>query len=173
MPGGLDFDFRFGKPGGDGERGDVRMRILVMGDFRGARPAEGGLSAARISKIDVDVFDAVMERIGPALDLVLPGADASIPLTFAEIDDFEPDALWRSVDAFARLRDLRKRLLAPATFAAAADELRGPASPDDAAPARPRARRRRRGTRTPSPACSAGRRTSPARRPAAGRTSTA
>lgn len=126
MPGGLDFDFRFGRPGGDGRRGgDARMRILVMGNFRGARPVDGGLSASRIAKVDVDSFDALLERIAPALEIVPAGGEIPIPFVFREMEDFEPDSLWRGLDVFARLRDLRKRLLDPATFAAAAAELRG------------------------------------------------
>ena len=136
MSGGLNFDFQFRKPDSARRSGDSRMRILLLGNFRGVRPEGGGLSDPKIRKVDVDEFPALLEKLAPRLSLRLPGAEqAPLDLSFSELEDFEPDALWRSLDVFARLRDLRKRLQSPATVAAAAEEIRGPLPAPDPEPA--------------------------------------
>jgi type VI secretion system protein ImpC len=106
------------------------MRILVMGDFSG-RAYRGVESAADLAvrptvALDVDNFDRVMSRLAPSVHLPLPTADGSdMVLRFNELGDFHPDQVYRRVELFKALREMRGRLHDPATFAQAATELRG------------------------------------------------
>jgi type VI secretion system protein ImpC len=128
MPGPLSFEFRFASPDGRPtprrEAGDA-FRLLVIGDFRGAAGApRPGLAERPILPVDIDSFDEALRRLSPrvAPRLDTPGAG---DLAFAPeaLDDFHPDALYRTLPIFGDLRHLRERLLDPAGFEAAAAEL--------------------------------------------------
>jgi type VI secretion system protein ImpC len=82
---------------------ETPFRILVAGNFSG-----GAGRYRRPIEIDRDNFDAVMERVGPALRL--PFGAAEVTLAFREIDDFHPDRLFESLAPFQALRDLRARI---------------------------------------------------------------
>lgn len=122
-------------------RREVPFRILLIGDFsgrqsRGETGKPGDLAARKPISVDVDDFEAVMERLGASVRLQLGDDEDSLAeLEFRELDDFHPDRIVGKLDVFARLRQLRRRLLNPATFAEAAAEIRGPRA--DAPPAEP------------------------------------
>jgi type VI secretion system protein ImpC len=82
---------------------ETPFRILVAGNFSG-----GAGRYRRPIEIDRDNFDAVMERVGPALHL--PFGSAEVALAFREIDDFHPDRLFENLAPFQALRDLRARI---------------------------------------------------------------
>lgn len=82
---------------------ETPFRILVAGNFSG-----GAGSYRRPIEIDRDNFDAVMERVGPALSL--PLGQAEVAISFLEMDDFHPDRLFESLAPFQALRDLRSRI---------------------------------------------------------------
>jgi type VI secretion system protein ImpC len=82
---------------------ETPFRILVAGNFSG-----GAGRYRRPIEIDRDNFDAVMERVGPALRL--PFGSAEVALAFREIDDFHPDRLFENLAPFQALRDLRARI---------------------------------------------------------------
>jgi len=82
---------------------ETPFRILVAGNFSG-----GAGRYRRPIEIDRDNFDAVMERVGPALRL--PFGSAEVALSFREIDDFHPDRLFENLAPFQALRDLRARI---------------------------------------------------------------
>ena len=82
---------------------ETPFRILVAGNFSG-----GAGRYRRPIEIDRDNFDAVMERVGPALRL--PFGAAEVALAFREIDDFHPDRLFENLAPFQALRDLRARI---------------------------------------------------------------
>jgi type VI secretion system protein ImpC len=82
---------------------ETPFRILAAGNFSG-----GAGHYRRPIEIDRDNFDAVMERVGPALRL--PFGSAEVALAFREIDDFHPDRLFESLAPFQALRDLRARI---------------------------------------------------------------
>ncbi len=129
MPGRIEFEFPLSRPGQNQRRVDTQaMRILVMGDFSGrgqTGAAAPALSERPIPAVDVDNFEAVMTRLAPHLDLPLPDAPGtSAALDFGSLDDFHPDALYGRLDLFKGLRELRSRLLDPATFQEAAAHLR-------------------------------------------------
>jgi type VI secretion system protein ImpC len=114
MAGRTSFEFELGTaPKRRRPDDEEPMRILVMGDFSGrTQLGEGDLARREPAGIDVDNFDRVMARIAPRLAL---GRDA---LEFAALDDFHPDALYRSA-LFEGFREARSRAQNPATFAAA------------------------------------------------------
>jgi type VI secretion system protein ImpC len=76
-------------------------------------------------RVDVDNFDEVLARLAPTLSLDLDGEEnPKLALTFKELDDFHPDALFQRLDVFQSLRSLRDRLLDPSTAAEAANEIK-------------------------------------------------
>lgn len=119
MAGKLQFQFDFGA-GKPKRRESLRQRLLLLGDFSGHRPDKPALSTRTPWPVDIDRFDSLLERLGPQLRLGQEGAAVS----FAALDDFHPDALYQRLPVFASLRNLRGRLENPASYAAAAAELK-------------------------------------------------
>ncbi|MBL3528670.1 MAG: type VI secretion system contractile sheath large subunit [gamma proteobacterium endosymbiont of Lamellibrachia anaximandri] len=110
------------------------MRILLMGDFSGHSEEAGPLDERAVRQVDVDNFAQMMARYAPSVNLQLgEGENARIDLTFSELEDFHPDALFQNLNLFKALRQLRGRLLDANTFTAAA-ELRREASVVDTTP---------------------------------------
>lgn len=112
---------------------DRAYSIALLGDFSGraSRGLEGeALRTPQATLVDRDDLDDVLARLAPALQVRLPGADGPMELDFRGLEDFHPDRLFARLPLFAELRDLRARLLDPATFAAAATELRHAGAPE-------------------------------------------
>jgi type VI secretion system protein ImpC len=105
------------------------FRVVILGDFNG-RTNRGGPASSRLADrrplpVDRDDLDEVLARIAPELHLPLAGSgQPAVPVRFTRLDDFHPDHLFQRVETFQALRDLRRRLADPATFAEAADEVR-------------------------------------------------
>lgn len=123
MRGRIGFEIGLGpardNPGTASEVG-ATLRLLVLGDFSGRSRRSGehatGLASRAALRLDVDNFDAVFQRIAPGVVLRgLPGLD-DLTLDFQSIDDFHPDRLYGSLEAFRSLRDSRARLMDPTTF---------------------------------------------------------
>src|SRR6185369_5687230 len=94
---------------------ETPFRILLLGDFSGgAVRAPQASMAWKPRAIDRDNFEEVLARVGPAFS----------GMRFREIDDFHPDAIYQKNELFERLRDVRRKLDAPTTFAEAAAEIR-------------------------------------------------
>ena len=104
------------------------MRIVVLADLRGrvGRDAEDPgppIGQRPLVAVDVDNFGDVLARIEPRLELRLGGPDSpGLPIAFRSLDDFHPDALYRRLEPFGPLRDVRRRLLDASTFGEAAAE---------------------------------------------------
>ena len=130
MPGRMELNLSLGPTGARRTPHHGPMRLLVMGDFSGltARP-KAALAARPTHRVDVDNLDTVMQRLAPRLQMPTGEVD------FEGLDDFHPDALINRLDVFQVLRELRRRLVNPATFAQAAAELQQPGAP--ASPAMP------------------------------------
>jgi type VI secretion system protein ImpC len=92
------------------------MHILLMANFSGGSPA-GDLARRPLRRVDLDSFEAALGALAPRLDL-----DGEA-LSFERLEDFHPDGLFARLPRFSDLRELRRRLLDPATFAATADAL--------------------------------------------------
>ena len=118
MPGRTEFNLSLSRGQVTPRRTGGPMRLLVMADFSGLplgqRPA---LAQRPTHRVDFDNLDAVLARLTPRL--TLPAGE----LAFAALDDFHPDQLVARLDVFRSLRELRRRLIDPATFSQAAAEL--------------------------------------------------
>jgi len=79
---------------------EAPFRILILGDFSGRsgrNSPKPSVAERKPLKIDFNNLEEVMESIGPQLELGLSD-DVDASVEFAELDDFHPDALMRSVD---------------------------------------------------------------------------
>jgi type VI secretion system protein ImpC len=132
MSGRMEFDLRFTTPR---TRPDFQadeetpMRILVMGDFsgranRGLLDSGAALADRHTAVVDIDNFEKLLFRFSPQLRLPLGDAGAEMTVNVTQLDDFHPDRLYQRLEVFRALRETRKRLLDPATFADAVAELR-------------------------------------------------
>jgi len=106
---------------------DAPFRIAILGDFSG-RASRGicqpeSLASRRLHPVDRDNFEELLGRLKVELHLPMPGGQA-LDLQFRELDDFHPDRIYEQVEAFAALRQLRRKLHAPQTFTEAAAEVR-------------------------------------------------
>ncbi|HRD48341.1 MAG: type VI secretion system contractile sheath large subunit [Candidatus Competibacter sp.] len=109
------------------------LRILIMADFSGRNHREASadlpdLDNRPLLPVDVDHFDTVMARFSPKVSLPLGVNGAALTISFGQLDDFHPDALYQRLELFQALRGSRARLLNPASFDQAVAEL-SPASP--------------------------------------------
>ncbi len=137
MPGRLEFGFNFAGRDAAPRRDDdgPPARLLLMGDFSGSgvRGARG--DAPRTMKVDIDNFDAVMSRIGPAAVIASGGSDDAAAVTFQSLDEFHPDHLYRALPVFAAMQKLRADLSDPARFpdavARLGDSRADPSTTDD------------------------------------------
>jgi type VI secretion system protein ImpC len=132
MPGRLKFEFSLGHAHARQaiqRRPENPLRVLVMGDFSGRHGSgaatPGDLASRAIMAVDIDTFDEVLSRLAPRLQLPPSAAGGSgLAVEFRQLEDFHPDRLYKSLGQFQGLREARARLREPATFAAAAAELR-------------------------------------------------
>jgi len=130
--------------GGGARPGRGAFRVLLIGDFsaRAARGVQAPLAGREARKIDVDNWEDVLRSLGPEATVPVADGSAGITIRPEEIDDFHPDVLFDRLDVFRALRSLRKRLRDPASFDAAAAEIRSwagaPAEPPAPAADKPR-----------------------------------
>ncbi|HWA98081.1 MAG TPA: type VI secretion system contractile sheath small subunit, partial [Pirellulales bacterium] len=131
----MDFRFHPGDADDVHEIDEPPFRIVVLADLSGRgnrKQCETGSKLARRSvlSVDVDNFDDVLARLQPRLTV------AGTQIDFRSLEDFHPSQLYGRLDTFRALRELRARLLDPATFDAAAAELET-ATINDPAPHQP------------------------------------
>jgi type VI secretion system protein ImpC len=109
---------------------DTPFRIALLGDWSGQTKRnlptnESQPSDLRPIPVDRDNFDEVMRKLGVEVHLKLNDAASSpITLQFNELDDFLPDRIYERLGLFEMLKQTRRRLRNPSTFAEAADEVR-------------------------------------------------
>jgi type VI secretion system protein ImpC len=118
----MNFDISF-RPAGRSISADDSQRycVAILGDFAGSAPATATSGSLLI---DCDNFSDVLARFEPVIGpQVGPGEPEEIRLRFRKLEDFHPDQLIAQVEPFRRLAQLRTRLLEPATFAVASQEL--------------------------------------------------
>jgi type VI secretion system protein ImpC len=95
---------------------ELPFRILVLGDFT------GGVGRNRaVIEIDRDRFNEVLALFSPEARVAI--CEEPLAIRFRALEDFHPDRLFDSLAPFAALRDLRRRLSDPATFASAAAQI--------------------------------------------------
>ncbi len=135
-----------GSAAGGPARPDAPFRILVLGDLSGRAGrippgSNADLASRRPVRVDRDTLDEVIAKLAPELQLSLAGAgSAPVAIRFTGLDDFHADSLYQRLGPFEHVRSLRRRLQNPATFDAAAAEVRGwsaapPAAEAKSAPA--------------------------------------
>jgi len=130
MSGKIEFEFSFSQPLPDRAASRTEptpARFLILGNFSGRKRGEaatGPISQRPLHQLDIDTFASVLTRLKPRIHLEAVGDNAAnLEIEIAELDDFHPDALFRKLDIFRSLREMRQRLLDPDTFAQAAAEL--------------------------------------------------
>ena len=104
------------------------FNALILGAFSGNVSAdsitEKKPASLKPKIIDRDNFDDILSSIKPTLTLCPTGDQShSITLSFTELEDFEPDHLFESLNIFSELRTLRRKLANNATFEATAKEM--------------------------------------------------
>ncbi|MBX3604157.1 MAG: type VI secretion system contractile sheath large subunit [Piscinibacter sp.] len=104
------------------------VRIAVLGDFSAGAAAgrlDTGDELARRKMIPVefDNLEDTLARLDVKLTLPIGGDGAGVEVGFGDLDAFHPDQLYRELDVFKALADLRKRLNNTSTFAKAASEV--------------------------------------------------
>ncbi len=110
----------------------------IQGDFSGraGQPGREPIAQRRIRQLDVDNWEEVMSQLGARLTLDFAQGPA-IEMAFATLNDFHPDRLVQHITPLGKLSDQRRKLLAPATAAAAERELQeflsAPSQPPTAA----------------------------------------
>jgi type VI secretion system protein ImpC len=125
MPGGLDFDFTFGSaPRATRREPDSPLRILVLGSFSGRSQPGDDLAQRPVRRMDLDTFDVALRQSAPAISFAPQPGQPEVQVALESLDHFHPDELYARLPLFQALRDTRARLQNPATFAAAAAQLR-------------------------------------------------
>lgn len=104
------------------------VRVALLGDF-GAGAAAGRLDSgddlARRKPRSVE-FDSLEDWLGQqdiTLSLPIGAHGAPVEIALSDLESFHPDTLFRELDLFKKLGDLRKRLNNTATFEKAAAEV--------------------------------------------------
>ena len=120
---GIEMNFTFGKgrkPKLD-RNPDAPMRMLVLGDF-GGHASRGQVrpgAELRPQRVDLDSLPALFGKIAPQIQIQL-GDQAPFTIPILELEDFHPDHLFATLEFFAPMRELRRQLQDPSTFALAA-----------------------------------------------------
>ena len=123
---GIEMDFRFGKSNKQRPKPEpgVPLRMLVMADF-GGHASQGEVRTgplARPRRVNIESLPSVCTALAPRVRIGL-GDQAPFTIAFADLDEFHPDHLYAGLDLFAPMRELRRQIQNPQTFATAAARL--------------------------------------------------
>jgi type VI secretion system protein ImpC len=101
---------------------ETPFRMLVIGDFGGhaSRSEIRSLAGLRPLKVDLDSFGTVFGKVAPKVEIRLGTEEAPFTVAFKDLDGFHPDRLFSVAEFFAPMRELRRQLQDPKTFAMAA-----------------------------------------------------
>jgi type VI secretion system protein ImpC len=109
---------------------ETPLRIALLGDWSGRVSRDALASSTRLAHrapvaVDRDNVDEVLARFGVEIQVPLAQEQQTrIPIPLATLDEFHPDRLIERIELLRALKELRARLGNPATFSAAAEELR-------------------------------------------------
>ncbi len=127
--GELDFNLvaSMGKAHGVHES-ETHFRILLMGDFsgranRGQDSAGAALTNLQPLVVDRDNFDTLFAKLGVQIHLSMGEKPPPVCISFSELDDFHPDALYSRLPVFQALKETRESLKDPSAFAVFTEEL--------------------------------------------------
>ncbi len=107
----MAYESSFGNLDSSGDKparagGDKPLRIAILADLRGRQGRESAGSSDEIAvrkpvKVTFNTFDEVLEAVKPRVEFT--AGDATVELSPTELDDFQPDPIYKNVD---RLSDL-------------------------------------------------------------------
>lgn len=97
------------------EQRNMSFSIAMMGNFSG-NAQQGNLNDRSFIEIDRYNFDEILASKALQLSLCLDGDDNYIEVPLKSLKDFQPDRLYKNLEVFTQLRQLRDRLNNPATF---------------------------------------------------------
>jgi type VI secretion system protein ImpC len=114
---------------------ETPFHMAVLGDFtgrtnRGIVEDVGALRKRRVYAVDRDNFPEVLSQL--KVELHLPVLGENVPplsINIGELDDFHPDRLFENLAVFDPLKEMRRALKDPATFAAVATQIDKSVSP--------------------------------------------
>ncbi len=134
MPGRMEFEF--GLAGGNQPQRveSSPFVMLVLGEFSGNAGSNHTNDPAWLMQVplrntDIDNIDQLWSVFEPRLEIDIEGSVVELRPT--DLDDFHPDHLFHNLPLFGELRNLRKRLLDPATSAEALAEVTSSAPEPD------------------------------------------
>jgi type VI secretion system protein ImpC len=113
----------------DVQESETHFRILLMGDFSGQANrcedgATGPLKNLHPFVVDRDNFDTLLAKLGVQVHLPILGENVPpVCISFSELDDFHPDALYRRLPVFKAFKDAKESLTDPSVSAVFAEEL--------------------------------------------------
>lgn len=126
--GELDFNLTSSmKSAGGSLKPQTPFHILLMGDFSGRESrckektngSDTAMTRLRPILVDRDNIDTVLDNLDVIIHLpIFKEKEHPLCIPFSELDDFHPDSLYQSLSAFQALKDTRKSLKDPVTFAA-------------------------------------------------------
>jgi type VI secretion system protein ImpC len=120
-----DVNLTSGDSGDSDERSpETPFRLLICGNLSGNRPNARLLEHRKPVEIDRDNFDEVLARIAPSVTIPDDANGTELTISFRELEEFEPDRLFRRLPVFDELRSLRDEIAQPATFPQAAAKVR-------------------------------------------------
>lgn len=104
------------------------VRIALLGDFSGGAAAGrldtgDALAARKPRAVEFDTLEDWMGEQGLVLKLPIGNRRGGVKVALSDLESFHPDTLYRELDLFKKLVDLRKRLNNPASFDKAAAEV--------------------------------------------------
>jgi type VI secretion system protein ImpC len=113
----------------DVQESETHFRILLMGDFSGRenRCQDGATDPLQILGplvVDRDNVDTLLAKLGVQIQLPILGENVPpVCISFSELDDFHPEALYRRLPVFTALKDAKESLTDPSAFAVFTQEL--------------------------------------------------
>jgi len=116
---------------------ETPFRIAILGDFSG-RNSQGIIDPALDNRrpflVDRDNLDEVLAKFKVKIKLpILGGKVPPVTIEFSELDDFHPDSLFERLEVFEALRETRKGIKNPSTFAELAKQLKRADKPSESA----------------------------------------
>ncbi len=111
MPAGIDFEFSMRGANSSTPRSSQVLRVLLVGHYGQANSDR--LESAPVVRVDIDNLDSLFTRFEPRIIIPVDGVD--MVLEPRDLDEFHPDSLLEKLPVFEALRNLRRRILDPAT----------------------------------------------------------
>jgi type VI secretion system protein ImpC len=126
MPGVMGFEFSTAS-GQKSQRVETSPFVMmVLGDFAGNTGVKNNndpawLMQVPVRNVDIDNIDQLWKYFSPRVEIDIEGT--AVILEPNDLDDFHPDHLYQHQPLFEELRNLRRRLLDPATSSQALAEV--------------------------------------------------